>query len=70
VQNFDFLGNGGIADGGILESIAKGFIENPDMPAPRELYAVVRIPVVNEFGVYKNSSEPESIAPRRLRCQP
>src|ERR1700690_2645948 len=49
VQDFDFLLDGGIVDGGILEAVAKGLVVQRDAAARGNFSALGGVPVVDEF---------------------
>ena len=49
MQDFDFFGDAGIADGGILQAVAQGFVIQGDVAGGGDLGAGVSVPVVDEF---------------------
>ncbi len=49
VQDFDFLLDAGILDGGILQAIAQSFVVQRDAPAGRNFGAHRGVPIVDEF---------------------
>ena len=49
VQDFDFFGDGGIVDRGVLQAVAECLVVEHDAAAYRDFGAGVRVPVVNEF---------------------
>src|SRR5580658_4259216 len=49
VQNFDCLGDAGVADGGILQAVAQSFVIQGDVARGGDFGAGVGVPVVDEF---------------------
>src|SRR5580692_2176385 len=49
VQDFDFFGDAGIADGGILQAVAEGFVIQGDAARGGDFGTGVSVPIVDEF---------------------